>query len=139
MIKSKIKFVYYDLKGELATESLWADKYGNYYQVKNIPFFFPNIAYNDVIKVEEDSGELFFDELIIPSGNSTIQIVIYKITHKKNILKELKQLGCGWEGLRDQPYYSINIPKEVNLDIVISYLEEECKKNILDYKVACIG
>lgn len=72
--KNKVKFVYYDLEGNLAVESVWAAKEGNGYRIKNIPFFAPNIAYDDMISVEDDNGELFFDDIIIEeSGNSTLQ------------------------------------------------------------------
>lgn len=73
----KINFVYYDLDEELATESVWAEKENNYYRIKNIPFFAPNISYDDLISVEEDEEELFFEDIIETSGNSTLQIIIY--------------------------------------------------------------
>ena len=72
-----MKLVYHDLEGKLAIESIWAEKEGQYYRVKNIPFFAPNVAYNDLISVEADHDELFFDHLIKPSGHSTIQIIFF--------------------------------------------------------------
>ena len=77
--KVKVNFVYCDLDEELATESVWVEKENNYYRIKNIPFFAPNISYDDLISVEEDENELFFDEIIKASGNSTIQIIIFII------------------------------------------------------------
>ncbi len=82
--KVKVNFVYYDLDEELATESVWAEKENKYYRIKNIPSFAPNISYDDLISVEEDEDELFFDEIIKTSGNSTVQIIIYD---KKILLK----------------------------------------------------
>ena len=73
----KVNFYYYDLEGQLVIESVWANKEKNYYRIKNIPFFAPSIAYDDLISVEKDGNELFFDNIIKPSGNSTIQIVFF--------------------------------------------------------------
>lgn len=139
MEKNKIKFLYHDLEENIAVENLWAYKYGKYYQIKNIPFFISNIAYDDIVQVEEENGELFFDELITPSGNSTIQIIIFDILKNDSILGNIERLGCGWEGMKNKPYYAINIPKCIDFNKVISYLEEKNNENVLDYKVACIG
>ena len=57
----KILLVYWDADGETAIESVWATPEGNYYRIKNVPFFAPNIAYNDLVSVEEDSGDLYFE------------------------------------------------------------------------------
>jgi hypothetical protein len=82
--KVRVNFVYYDIDKELATESVWAEKENNYYRIKNIPFFVPNIAYDDLISVEEYEDGLFFDDIIDRSGNSTLQIIIYD--RKKSIV-----------------------------------------------------
>ena len=71
-INDKVMFDYYDLEGNLAVESVWAAKEGNGYRIKNSPLFAPNIAYDDIISVEDDNGELFFDDIIEESGNSTV-------------------------------------------------------------------
>ena len=96
--KVKVNFVYYDLEEELATESVWAEKENNYYRIKNIPFFAPNISYDDLISVEEDEDELFFDEIIKTSGNSTLQIIIYDKKNIDDITKIIESFNCGWEG-----------------------------------------
>ena len=74
-IGEKIKFVYYDLEDNLAVESVWALREGNYFRIKNIPFFAPNISYDDLISVEEDEEELFFEDIIETSGVADISPV----------------------------------------------------------------
>lgn len=54
----KVNFVYYNLEDKLEIESVWAEKEKEFYRVKNIPFFIPNVAYDDLISVENDEGEL---------------------------------------------------------------------------------
>lgn len=135
----KINFVYYDLDEELATESVWAEKENNYYRIKNIPFFAPNISYDDLISVEEDEEELFFEDIIETSGNSTLQIIIYNKNDIADITKMIEHFGCGWEGSHLEGYISVNVPKEVDYTNVSEYLDKMLGMEKLDYKEACLA
>ncbi|KQO32741.1 hypothetical protein ASF10_19990 [Flavobacterium sp. Leaf82] len=88
-IKDKIKFDYYDLEGKLSVESVWTSKEENDYRIKNIPFFIPNVAYDYIISVEEEDGELFFDDIVMESGNSTLQVIIYNENDIEEITKKM--------------------------------------------------
>lgn len=135
----KVKFIYYNLENELETESVWADKEEQFYRIKNIPFFAPNIAYDDLISVEDDDDELFYDELIQESGNSTIQIIVFKENDVKSITKQLEQFGCGWEGSHLKTYISVNVPKNIEYQVVKSYLDSLESEHIISYKEACLA
>lgn len=135
----KIKLVYHDLEGNLATEGIWAEKAGEYYRVKNVPFFAPNLAYNDLISVEDDDGELFFDSLIEPSGHSTVQVIFFKLEYFKQITGDLVKLNCAWEGSHLKEYISVDIPKTVDYSKVKKYLKQKREENILDFQEACIA
>mgnify|MGYP001477606708 CR=1 FL=1 len=137
--KVKVNFVYYDLDEELATESVWAEKENNYYRIKNIPFFAPNISYDDLISVEEDEEELFFDDIIETSGNSTLQIIIYNKNDIADITKMIEHFGCGWEGSHLEGYISVNVPKKVNYIKVKEFLDIMFDSKKLDYKEACLA
>jgi hypothetical protein len=136
---NKVKFVYYDLEGNLEVESIWTHKEGDYFRIKNIPFFTPNIAYDDLISAENDDGELFYDDIIEESGNSTIQIIIFNEQDVKDVASKLEILSCGWEGSHLKCYISVNVPKKVNYFNVKKYLDEMASENKLDYKEACIA
>ena len=136
--KVKVNFVYYDLNKELATESVWAEKENNYYRIKNIPFFAPNISYDDLISVEEDEDELFFEDIIEKSGNSTLQVIIYNKDDVADITKNIEQLCCGWEGSHLEGYISVNVPKEVNYTNIREYFNRMLNMEKLDYKEACL-
>ena len=45
------------------------------YFVRSIPFFAPNLAFDDLIQVEIDDETLYFNDLIKPSNNSTLRVV----------------------------------------------------------------
>ncbi len=138
-IEVKVKFVYYDLEDNLAVESVWAIKEGDYYRIKNIPFFAPNIAYDDLISVEDDEGELFYDDTIEESGNSTVQIIIYDENNVKVVTEELEKLGCEWEGSHLKTYISVNIPKEIEYNPIKIYLQYGRENQIFDYQEACLA
>src|SRR5687767_6137651 len=89
----KVHFVYSGLEGTIETESMWAEKFGNYYKIMNVPFFAPNIAYGDIVKVEDDDGVLYFDELFEESGHSTIQMIIFDKASQSSIENEIVELG----------------------------------------------
>ncbi len=135
----KVKLVYYDFEGNIAEESVWAEKEGQYYRLKNIPFFAANLAYNDLINVEDDNGELFFDSLIEPSEHSTIQIIFFNIEYFKEVTDHLIKLKCDWEGSHLKQYISVDVPREVNYSEIQEYLSEKHKENILDYREACLS
>lgn len=138
-INDKITLVYYDLEGEIAMESVWASKEGNGYRIKNIPFFAPNIAYDDLISIEDDNGELFFDDIIIESGNSTIQLIIYNENDIEYITKKIECFGCGWEGSHLKGCISLNIPKKICYMPIKNFLNNQLENEKLDYKEACLN
>lgn len=131
--------VYYDVEGNLATEGVWAAKEGEYYRVKNVPFFAPNLAYKDLISVEEDEGEFFFDSLIEPSGHSTIQIIFFKPEYFKQATKDLIKFNCDLEGSHLKEYISVDVPKAVDYSEVRKYLDCKSEEKILDLKEACLA
>ncbi|MBN9284088.1 MULTISPECIES: DUF4265 domain-containing protein [unclassified Flavobacterium] len=135
--KQKIKFVYKDLEGNIAIESVWAEKHGDFYKIKNVPFFAPNIAFDDIISVEYDDEELFFDEIIEESGNSTIQIIVFNESLIPEITGEIERFNCGWEGSHLKGYISVNVPKDVSYLGLKQFLDS--KSNDLDYKEACLA
>lgn len=138
-INDKVTFVYYDLEGEIAMETVWVAKEENGYRIKNIPFFAPNIAYDDLIIVEDDDGELFYDDIIIESGNSTIQLIIYNENDIEGITKKIESFDCGWEESHLKGYISVNVPKEVSFLPIKSFLNNELENKKLDYKEACLS
>jgi hypothetical protein len=90
----KLKLVYKDFDGNIQIESVWAEKIGDYFKIVNIPFFAYNIAYGDIVNADEDDDGVYFNELIEPSGHSTIQMIIYDKNDVLKIGDELVELGC---------------------------------------------
>ncbi len=140
VLKSKAILTYYDVENKLAEESVWIEALDNEkYQVKNVPFFAPNIAYNDIITVEKDDGYLYFEEMVEPSEHSTIQIVFFNNKKIKEVTKTLEELGCSWEGIDEQQILAVDIPPSVNYAIVQNFLKKMLSENAFDYKEACLS
>ena len=138
-MREKVVLVYKDIEGEIAEETIWVERVGKNFKVDNIPFYAPNIAVNDIISVENDDGILYFDELVKPSGHSTLQVIFFKETEIKRVLMSIEQIGCHWEGMKDQPYFAMDIPPNVDYKRVRQFLDHELDNKILDFKEACLS
>ncbi|MCC6281548.1 MAG: DUF4265 domain-containing protein [Saprospiraceae bacterium] len=134
----KVVLTYRDVSGNVAVESIWAEPIGMHYKVDNIPFFAPNIALNDIISVEKEEGVLHFEELISPSGHSTIQIVMLNRKEKNRIIEEIESLNCSWEGFKDS-IIALDIPATFDYRKIKEFLQRELNNQVLDYKEACLS
>ncbi len=139
-MKSKIILVYKDEEDNIAEETIWAVSLGNnLYQIDNIPFYAPSISYNDIITVENEDGILYFDSLEKSLGHSTVQVVFFDDSKSKSLLRELVSLGCRWEGMKNEPYYAIDIPPNIDYESIRILLNEAFESGYLDYKESCLG
>ncbi|MDC4296521.1 DUF4265 domain-containing protein [Acinetobacter baumannii] len=140
MDKQKIIIEYLDKENELSRESIWGEmSKSDQYFVRNIPFFAPNLAYDDLIKVEIKNETLYFDDLITLSNNSTLRIIFFNSGADciQEILSTLETFLCDWEEFVGKPYYAINVPKKVNYALVKKYLDG--KSDFLDYEESCLS
>jgi hypothetical protein len=138
-MKSKVVLVYKDVQGQIAEETVWVKPEGELYRLDNIPFYAPGLAFNDLIKVENDGGVLYFDELVRASGHSTIQIIFFDNFQVERVLKDVEALGCKWEGMKGEPYFTVDVPKDVNYLNFKAFLDKELATGILDFKEACLS
>jgi hypothetical protein len=134
---NKLILTYHLPNGEIAKESIWVKPVGAHYQVDNIPFFAPGIAVNDIVSAEEEHGQLHFEELITPSGHSTIQIVMFEMVEKDRITRQIEQFNCSWEGFKRT--IAIDIPASLEYKQIKHFLDSESEQEVLDYKEACLS
>jgi hypothetical protein len=114
-------------------------KTGDYYQLKAIPAFANNVAYNDIISVEYEAGYLFFDELIQQSGHSVAHIVILQPGYSANIYAALISFGVNINYLHNNLYIVIDIPPNVLYNNFRQYLIKEKDSRNIDVREACIS
>ncbi|MES1195547.1 MAG: DUF4265 domain-containing protein [Steroidobacter sp.] len=132
----KLRFLLTDSRSAgfpVTIESLWCIKENDGYRVKNAPFFINGISFDDLISVRTlDSGEVQLNQVIQPSGNSTLWLNFPKPELAKDILNTLTSLGCGTEGGVFPGYYSINIPQNVDIQPIFDLLDSELDKGIVE-------
>lgn len=139
MSDTKILLTYKDDEGNYQIESVWATKEGDYYRINNIPFLASNIALNDLVKAEEDSGALYFEELIEASGHSVVQIIILKDETKDVLTAELETRRCTWEGSHLNNLISVDVPSDVDYSPLKKYLDNGEQNGFWTYKEACLA
>lgn len=132
---------YYDFDDVLSLEQIWGEMLEpDKYLVKSIPLYVNHIALGDLLLVEKESdGQLYFEDLLETSENSTVRIVFlnYIVEKVDQILEEINNFGCGWVGFEGGSYYSINIDKNIDYSKIQSYLQ--INQNIIDYQEGCLS
>jgi len=79
-----------------AVEGLWCEPDGNLYRLRTFPLFVKGVAYDDLLSVDTDvTGEVTGYEVMKPSGNSTMWLIISEQSLRERVLAELNDLGCG--------------------------------------------
>jgi hypothetical protein len=136
----KIGFVYKTPDDEFAVETVWAKKVGDIYQIENIPFFAKHIAYADLVQVELEGQELYFDNLVIESGWSTIHVAVLKKEAANEVVKNVESLGLSWEGFgKENTYLAVGVPPRIGYDKVRDTLNQMAADGMIDYAESCIS
>jgi hypothetical protein len=131
-------------------ETVWAVELGrDRFRVANTPFFYYGVSLGDVVEArrraeefeeaDDDDAAAFgfphFERVVQKSGNRTLRLVfadgeVEEFTpvcrvhdpRARTVLRRVAELGCSYESF--PPYLAaINVPRAVELDRVMSYLE----------------
>ena len=102
----------------IGTESVWCEKVGNNYQLKNIPFFIPVIALDDIFYAELDpvNEHVFEFEVIEKSGRSVVWFLNNDELDISKFKEQLAQLSCDTEEFPRFSLGSIDVPADVDFD-----------------------
>ncbi len=141
----KVMFKYYsNVLNKEVKETMWAlevDPEKGHYQLDSIPFYGASIATNDIFKASFDDAEgfLVYETTVSTSENSIILVMLTEAGYDKELLRqEFKNLHCDSEGLNDH-YFSMEIPKSVNYNLVKDLLEDYQAKEIINYAEPCLS
>jgi Domain of unknown function (DUF4265) len=114
--------------GTAEVETLWATELGNdEYKLDNSPFYAYSVSWQDIVYAPFDPIEErpTFRRVVRKSGNRTVRVIFEPAVEAGNssdqLLQGLVALGCSYEGA-DRGYMSINIPANVQLEVVRDYL-----------------
>jgi hypothetical protein len=109
----------------ISFETLWFDLCGEFYRLKNIPFFIDDLSYDDVISITEASnGHYKIQSVVVESKNSTIWLSVNDEEKVKLYLGKIKKMGCGLETGVLNGYYAINIPQSVDITELYSIIDD---------------
>jgi len=106
------------------SESMWGGIASDGVRVDNVPYFTRAANYGDIVEIDASN---IFQRLVRPSRNSLLRA--YFDEDRERILPfawRLEELGCicsiGYDTI-----LAISIPKDVSIDGVRAFLEEEVK------------
>lgn len=123
-------------------ESLWANKVtDSTYQLDNIPWFAVGVSWGDLVRVRRSgAGELLFEEVVKPSGHSTVRVIVYELDALDEVIGRVERIGCSTENSHVPGLFSVDIPPNRAVrDQLTSYLAREHENDVLDYEESCIA
>lgn len=125
---AKVLFEVPNDDGTSEIETLWATHLnGDEYELDNSPFYTYGVSWKDVVLAPFCQEQQFpkLQCVIRKSGNRTVRVIFKTPVETGNesdaLLQGLISLGCDYEGATKK-YISVNIPPNVNLEQVRSYL-----------------
>jgi hypothetical protein len=119
----------------VAVESLWANPTSDSYIVDSIPFFTSDATNGDRVAAHLGEGDaLWFDAVLQRSGNSLIRAVFFDMHSQDEIVSYLTDIGCGTERMQQFKLLAIDVPQEVSLAMVQSYLQAQATAGLIDYE-----
>ena len=124
----KLAFHLEDSWGGVETENMWVELTDDKkLKIMNSPFYVTGVSYLDKVDYFVEEDRLFFLKVLEKSGHSTYRILLPK---KKNIdkfelyWKPIEKLGCTYESnMNVNALYSVDVPPEVDIKKVYSFLE----------------
>ena len=141
----KVLFNFYsNVLDEQTVETMWAevvDEGKGIYKLDSVPFYAPNVASGDTILATYNPDEemLTYKETIAFSGNSTVQVVIIdKSVATNDVRHALHALGCVTEKF-NEGYFVIDVPVELDYQLIRSKLEELVSTDTIDYAEPCLS
>lgn len=119
----------------VAVESLWANPTSDGYIIDSIPFFASDATHGDRVMAHRGEGDaLWFDAVLQRSENSLVRVVFFDVNSQDEVVDYLTALGCGTERMQQFKLLAVDVPQEVPLTEVQSYLQAQAAAGLLDYE-----
>lgn len=116
-------------------ERLWAIPLPNgNYLIDNIPFYVIGISVEDEVLTEVKDGELYFKELIKPSGISTFRLIPSDPSMSGKVRSDVKELGGMSEYSQELGLIAVEIPASISIQPFLDYIMEEQENGVLDFE-----
>lgn len=116
-------------------EGLWAIPLPNgNFVIDNIPFYAGGISAEDEVEAEIVDGELFFKNLLKPSGISTFRLILTDPAVNAQVRAHLESIGCKSEYNQHMGLIAVEIPSDTPIHPFLNYIVEEKGKGALDFE-----
>jgi hypothetical protein len=100
-------------------ESLWGyEAEGGHYCIDNIPFYAKGVSSGDVVEVKPHEGQLQFERVLRPSGNSVVRLYVSDVVDRQAVRDSFRELGCESELHSNPKFLAVEIPSAVPVDPV---------------------
>jgi len=120
-------------------EHLWASSAGpNRFVLDNTPFFVRGVSLGDLVLTEERDGLNLFRALVVPSGHSTLRVVLFDQGLRDRLRDALREQGCASELSHLPNLLSIDVPPEIEIDPVLHMLRRGHHEGRWDYEEAAV-
>jgi hypothetical protein len=116
-------------------ESLWGyETEDGYYCIDNIPFYAKGVSSGDVVAVAPNEGQLQFERVIRPSGNSVVRLYVSDVSDMQATRDSFRELGCESELNSNPKFVAVEVPSAVAADPVDVLLETGAKSGRWEYE-----
>lgn len=127
-----------------SSESVWATLLDNgFYKVENSPFFARGLSYEDIVQARYQDGLNMFVRTVASSGRSTYRIILSEGASSaqfERFWEPLEAEGCRYEhGDFGYTMYSVDVPKETNVQKVFSLLNKGVSQDVWDFEEGHCG
>ena len=124
----------------VSVESVWAIPTADNSVVKldNVPFFTYEATIDDLIRVHEEDGKLWFQEVLTESINSMFRILFFDIDVKDKVRDHLVGMGCVTELFASRKLLAVSVPGPALLFPVREYLKSERDAGSIDVEEAIV-
>lgn len=120
----------------VAVEGIWVEPYApGGYRIENVPFYARELSCDDVVSgTLDDDGNLYFDCLITPSGNSTFRVIVHDLNRLNSVRSNIVGYGVTTEVDRNQHLIAIDIPSTIHIEPLLNYLMSLRDEGIADFE-----
>jgi len=120
-------------------ERLWAAKLRDgLYRIDNIPFYIKGVSSGDIVSVFVVEEELRFSEMVTPSQNSVIRLFVFEVEDVPSARRAFQDLGCESELSKAPRLFAIEVPEQVDFDLVWNVIEEGVDKGRWDFEIGVL-
>jgi hypothetical protein len=109
-------------------ESLWGfETQDGCYCLDNIPFYAKGVSSGDVVAVVPNEGQLQFERVIRPSGNSVVRLYVSDLSDMQATRDSFRELECDSELHSNPKFVAVEVPSAVAAGPVNVLLEAGAK------------